>query len=394
MPELATPVAAPAPSGGFDAMIAQQFAPPVETPAVAPTPSPKPAETPAAPEVKATSEVKPDTKAKKTDFTDAEIDEGLQKFQDEKGWGVVKYLRKKYTTAEAAWNAEKSKLEARPQTPANDERIAQLEKLIEEGKQETNTWKQRTEEEAYTRGETYLKQFVQPYQSEVARGIAEVAGTANTPAMTVTEIKNNEETTRPATARDFQRLLKMEPEEWDAETDKFGRGKQRVVARMLRISDIREREQQAREEYSANYEKNKVAKELEIKRQREAYEKELAEAHSGFQKDPELGKYLTEAETDPEGTKLFKTALEKFDSFKTVQPTAADAAEVRASYAMKPRLMHEVKQLTSKIASLEAEIAKMRGTDPGQPVKTVTGSAAATPAKGVDGLIAGLKWGT
>lgn len=385
MPELATPPAAPAsaPSGGFDAMIAQQFAPPV-----APEP-PKPAETPAAPEVKPAAAPAPDAKAKKNDFTDAEIDEGLQKHKDEKGWGVVKYLRNKYTTAEAAWNAEKSKLEARPQTPANDDRIAQLERLIEEGKQETKTWKQRVEEADFTRSEEYTNKFVNPFQSERKRALEEVKG------LTVTFQQDGEPQTRQATENDFTKAMALPPSEQDDYIHAtFGKSAWRVMNRINELNRIKEAANSAVTDFAANYEKNKTTRELDFKRQRDEYEKALAEAHSGFQKDPELGKYLTEAETDPEGTKLFKTALEKFDSFKTVQPTAADAAEVRASFAMKPRLMHEVKQLTSKVASLEAELAKLRGVDPGQAVKTITGSAAAATPKGVDGLIAGLKWGT
>lgn len=369
-------------------MIAQKFAP--ETPpAVTPaTPEPRPpVEAPAQPPPP-TPEPAP-ASAKKADFTEAEIEAAQKENPDHKAWKILKFVKGRAAANEAAWNAEKTKLEGRPQTPANDERIAQLEKMIEEGKQETKTWKQRVEEADFTRSEEYTNKFVNPYQSERKRALEEVKG------LTVSFTQDGEPQTRQATESDFTKAMSLPPSEQDDYIHAtFGKSAWRVMNRINELNRIKEAANNSVTEFAANYEKNKTTRELDFKRQRDEYEKALAEAHSGFQKDPELGKYLTEAETDPEGTKLFKTALEKFDSFKTVQPTAADAAEVRASYAMKPRLLHENKQLSAKVASLEAELAKLRGVDPGQAVKTVTGSAAVTPAKGVDGLIAGLKWGT
>ncbi len=406
MPETIEAPAAPAASGGIDSMIAAKFTPPTPAPSAAPTPEPpKPAETPAAPAAPAATPTaaapvpKSGFDTLEQDWT-PELEKKLRRlYPEHKMWKVKDIVEGKYKASESQLNSELTKLRARPETPANNASIEQLEKLAAEAREDAKTWKQRVEEEAFTRGETYQREFSEPYRRELARGKAEVAGTETSLGMTITENNSGEEVTRPATAKDFQKLLKMDPDEWDAEADKFGRGKQRVIARLLRISDIRERANQAEEDYATNYEKNKVERELAAKRQEQEYEAYSNEAFKGLSADPDLGRYVSESETDPEGTALFKSELEKFDSFKTEmakmtpKDRAAAVAMVRARFATNPRLIKERKADAAKIASLEADLAKLRGADPGQQIKTVTGGTAPTEAKGVDGLIAGLKWG-
>jgi hypothetical protein len=382
MPET---IEAPAPTSvGINEMVDAKFATPAPDPAP-PEPA-KPAETPAptTPKPETTTDLKP---AAKKDFADDEIEKERKSNPNHKAWKILDSIKAKFSTSEAALKSKLAELESRPQTPANDAKIAELEKLIAERDGEVKTWKQRVEEADFTRSEEYASKYVKPYQGEMERALNEVKG------LSVTYEKDGEQLQRAATEADFRKALSLQGTEQDNFVyDTFGRSAQRVTNRINELNRIKEAANHAVTDFAANYEKNKVARELEAKRQQAAYEKELNEAHSNFQKDPDTGRYLTEAETDPEGTKMFKSALEKFDSFRTNPPTAADAAEVRAAYAMKPRLIHEVKQLTSKVASLEAEIAKYRGADPGAPVKTVTGATQTVEPKGIDGMVSALKW--
>jgi hypothetical protein len=259
--------------------------------------------------------------------------------------------------------------------------------LIDEKDGEVKTWKQRVEEADFTRSDEYSSKYVQPYQNEMKRAMEEVK------ALTVTFTVDGEPQTRAATENDFKKALALPPSEQDAFIhDTFGRSAHRVINRINELERIKLAANNAVTEFATNYEKNKTQRELDTKRQRDEWEKSLNESYTGFQKDPEIGKYVSESETDPDGTKLYKAELERFDGFKVNAPTAADAATVRALYAMAPRLLQETKQLAAKVSSLEAELAKFRGADPGGEIKNATGGNQAPEDLGVEGKIKALDW--
>ncbi len=365
--------------------------PAVAAPAAAPAPETKPADAPA-PETKpaaAAPEAKPAAPAAKKDFTDDEIALARKEKPDHKAWKILDSVKARASQTETQLKSELAKLQAKPnETPADTARIEQLQKLIDEKDGEVKTWKQRVEEADFTRSEEYTTKYVQPYQNEKRRALDEVKKL--TFRFTDTD---GVQQTRPANEADFEKAMSLGASEQDEYLEAaFGKSAWRITNRINELERIRSASIQATQDFSTNYEKNKVARELEAKRQRETYEKELGDAYTGFQKDPEIGRYVSEAEDDPDGTKLYKSELEKFDGFKTVQPTAADAATVRARYAMAPRLLHVTKQQQAKIASLEADLAKFRGADPGGEVKTATGGTQPEAELGVEGKIKSMSW--
>lgn len=379
-------------------MIGAQWNPPAKAepaapapPAAAPEP-PKPAEAP-------TTATPPPEPAKaapaaKKDFTDAEIDDGLKKHPDANGWKVVSYLRKKFNNSEAVWKSEKAALEARPQTPANDARIEQLQKLIDEKDGEVKTVKQRMAELDFTRSDEYSTRFVQPYNNELKRALEEVKG------LTVTFQKDGEPQTRQATENDFQKAMKLPPDEQDNFIhDAFGRSAHRVINRINELSRIRAASEQAIADHSANFEKTKTERELAQKREQAEYDKHFSTAHDELKANPEFGSYVSENEADPEGSQIFKAELEKFDDFKTSMQSmtpkeaAATAALVRARFAAEPRRAAESKRDKAEIASLKAELAKLRGADPGGPIKTAVSAAPVEQPAGIDGMMGKMDWG-
>jgi len=346
-------------------------------------PEQKPIETPAAPEQKPLPEAKP---AKK-EFTDEEIAAARKEKPDHKAWKILDSIKAKSSASEAALKSELEKLKQRPETPANDARMAQLEKLLEERDQKIKERDQRLEEADFTRTEQYTQKYILPYNNEWKNAISTVKG------LTVMAQKDGETITRQGTEADFMKAAALPPSEQDDFIEAtFGKSAWRVTKHLNKLYELKDSERAAVEDFAANYEKNKVQRELDMKRQREAYEKELGDTFTNLQKDPELGSYLSESETDPDGTKIYKAELDKFNSFKTTAPTAADAATVRARYAMAPRLLHVNKQLSSKVASLEAELAKFRGADPGAAVKTAANPAAPAAELGVEEKIKSLSW--
>lgn len=356
----------------FDSKVLADTPPPTPEvkPETPPTPEVKPETPPAKPEEKA-PEVKPEAKpevkpAAKKEVGDDEIEKERKANPNHKAWKILDSVKAKFATTEAAWKAEKAALESRPQSNANDARIAQLEKLLGERDGELKSWKQRTEEADFTRSETYTSQFVKPYQAELKRAFDEVKN------LTITFVKDNENQTRQATELDFRKAMSLPPDEQDAFIhEAFGRSAWRVINRINELNRIRSASEEAVREFSENYEKNKTERELAQQREQDEYKRDFEAEHDRLRKDAEFGKYVSESDADPEGTQLLKTELEKFDGYKeamqkmSAKDRAAVAALVRARFAGAPRLQSEVKRQASKIAELEAELGKFRKADPG-----------------------------
>jgi hypothetical protein len=381
-------------------MVDAKFAPPA--PAATPTPAPEtpPATPPETPPATLNIEAAPNAKPKtgfdslEKDWT-PELEAKLRKlYPEHKMWRVKDVVESKYKSSESQLTAKLAELEARRQTPANDEKIEQLQKLIEDRDQRLKERDQRLEEADFTLGQTYAK-FVSRFNTEKLEALDVVKSLA----VTYTD-PEGETKTRQATDSDFNQALNIsDPAAQDDFIEKtFGRSAWRVTNHINELNRIRRDAKQAKDDFAANFEKNKVERELAAKRQEQEYEGHFNEAFKGLSSDPDLGSYVSESEADPEGTALLKAELNKFDSFKTEmakmnpKDRAGAVALVRARFGGAPRAIAELKKERAKIAELEAKIAKLIGTDPGQQVKTVTGGPAATEAKGIEGMVGALKW--
>lgn len=336
---------------------------PEAKPETPPTPETKPEAK--APEVK--PEAKPETKPAKKEFGDDEIEKERKSNPNHKAWKILDSVKSKFAATETQLKAEIARIQAKPVEGAGDAaKLAQLQKLLDEKDGELKSWKQRTEEADFTRSEQYTNQFVKPYQAEMKRAFDEVKN------LTVTFTKDGEQQTRQATESDFRKAMSLPPDEQDAFIhEAFGRSAWRVINRINELNRIRSASEEAVKEFSENYEKNKAERELAQQREQEEYKRDFEAEHERIRKDADFGKYVSESETDPEGTQLLKSELEKFDGYKEAmqkmsgKDRAAVAALVRSRFAAAPRLQSEVKRQATKIAELEAELGKFRAADPG-----------------------------
>lgn len=384
---------APEASGMAD-LIKNQFSPPA-APAVAPAPAPaaapeppKPAEAPNAPDAPASAAPgKP--VATKREFTEEQIAYWKQQDPKHPGWKVVEYVKSQANKTTSELKAEIEKIKAKPvEGVADAGKLKALEDRLTEVLAESKTKDQRVAEADYSRSEEYNSKYLQPYKMEQQRALEEVG------RMNFSYTEDGEKKTRPATDADLRKAMALSGSEQDEFiTSSFGNSAWRLIARINKLEEIRSESIRATEEHGKNFEKVQAERETLNKKEREDYDRGVAAAHLEFQKDGELGKYFSESETDPEGSQIFKTELEKFDSFRNSPVTPKDAALARARFAGFPRVEHENKKLIAKVSSLEAELAKMRGVDPGTALKTTSGAAPANPdAQGIKQLVAGMKW--
>lgn len=394
MPETLESTPAPS-SGGISDMIAAKFSPPAPAAPAPPTEPAKSVDAPPAPVVpKAEPTAKPEPAAKK-EFADDEIEKERKANPSHKAWKILDSIKTKYSTSETALKAEIARIQAKPvEGVADAAKIKAMEDRISELSEEGKTWRQRVEEADYTRSEDYTNRFVTPYRTEEKRAFDEVKN------LSVSFPDGDETKTRQATENDFRKAMALPANEQDDYIHAtFGKSAWRVINRINELNRIRESANQAVSDHAANYEKNKVERELAAKREGEEFEGHFNEAFKGLSADPDLGIYVSESSADPEGTALLKAELIKFDSFKTEmakmapKDRAAAVALVRARFATNPRLVKDNKAKDAKITSLEADIAKMRGTDPGSKITTVTGAPVAEEPKGIDGMIGKLNWG-
>lgn len=402
MPDTLTPPAPPAESGGVAASFEKAFSPVAPTPTPAPeapkTPETPPAETPQTPPADKKPEVAPEVKpapAAKKEFTDPEIEAERKSNPNHKAWKILDSIKAKYSTETAALKAEVERIKAKPvEGVADAAKIKAYEDRIAELAEEGKTWRQRVEEADYTRSEDYSNKFVKPFNNEKRRALDVVK------SLTVTYDKDGEPQTRQATESDFNQALNIsDPAAQDAFIQKtFGHSAWRVVNHINELTRIREAANQAVTDHAAQYEKNKLERELRAKQEDEEFGRDFQSESERLKSDPDWGKYLSERQDDPEGSTILKTELAAYDELKEtygklpLKERAAKAALIRARFAETPGLRREVKQLTGKVASLEAELAKFRGADPGNPIKTAVGGKPAEAPAGIEARIGAMSW--
>jgi len=259
----------------------------------------------------------------------------------------------------------------------------EMEAEIEQNKKEIADLRKSIAESHYEKSDEFKKQYVEPYTQ--ARDSAVEAAKSYI-------ITNDEDgTTRQATADDFARVMNAPRSERAGIAQKlFGINGLNVLADIRDMERIRQQAEVAIKNHRDSLEgksKEQENQSREMEKQymthREASRRQLAE---------EFPQFFSEPADDPEAADAWKKGLEFVDNAAqrmkdmSVDERAAVAEVMRARAAWFPRGHKELTRTKAKVAELEAELAKYRGSDPGSEKEK-----GGEPPKADDGLRGGIE---
>lgn len=305
-----------------------------------------------------------------------EMDEAaMEKFlkQHQKPWRVYEAAKKGWQSKIQAAEATIKELQSKKtSTDAEREKYAQqktelLLKQLEEMKLEAAKAKQELAKRDYTASDEYRKNFVEKATSVYTEAVQFVT------QLQVTDGDNE----RAATQADFDelRLLPLGARR-KAAVDKFGDYAADVLSFVRDLDNIKRDAALAQQRHAENYERELAERETMTAKQRQEYDNFYNSALKGIQENAEYGKWFSETPDDPEASEILRAGFEEIEKATAqldklpLADQAAYAAVYRARAAAAPRLMLEISRRDQKLAELEAELAKFRGSDPGSKVKS------------------------
>lgn len=239
----------------------------------------------------------------------------------------------------------------------------EIEKEIEDNKQEMAFLKRQIAESHYERSADFKRDYADPFNNAFKDAI-------NT-ALEYPITNNEDGTTRAATKADFQKVAGAPVSERAAIARQlFGDNALSVLSDARELDRLRSK---ANEAIRAHSEKSdSSAKELQRRQD------EDQKAYDGFrnlrrqelaEKYPEV---FGESPDDPELTEAWKSGTEFVDRLAStaqdmpLEERAAYVEVIRARAAAFPRMHKENSKLKSKVTELEVELAKFRACDPGE----------------------------
>lgn len=265
----------------------------------------------------------------------------------------------------------------------------EIEKEIEENKQEMAFLKRQIAESHYERSDDFKRHYADPFNTAFADAI-------NT-AIQFTITNENDGTTRAATRTDFLKVTGAPLSERAAIARQlFGDNALSVLSDARELDRLRK---SANDAIRAHSEKSDSSA-----KDRQRQQDDDQKAYDGFlllSKQQLAEKYpavFGESPDDPELAEAWKTGSEFVDRLPIVAPDmpledrAAYVAVVRARAAAFPRMHKENSKLKSKVTELEAELAKFRASDPGELTdKGEIQKGGEIKPKGVNSLLDGFK---
>lgn len=348
---------------GTESLMADALAMPEATPA-----EPKAPETPATPE-KPAAPAKPEAKAPEKPAAPAKPDPKAKPEKED-----MNSLRQNYTKVKTEYEgyqkttAQKiADLEARVKsaedlgTKKGDEKAAALEKRIAELQKSLS-------ETAYEKSEEYKGKYVEPYNRHFTAAAEMVKGMR----VIVSVSEEGTPTTREGTVQDWQRVFRADPsEQGELATKLFGAANAvRVISKLDQLNNISEEARSAIENHKSSLEAKAKETEQQNRTAEEAYTRTHESATQELQKA--YPQFFGEDEKDPEATAALKRGFETVDKWmkeaESLPPEdrAQRAAVLRAWAGAFPRLTKALEGRDAKIAALEAELVKFRGSDPGE----------------------------
>jgi len=330
---------------------------------VAPEPTAKteiPAKEPAAKET--TPKEKP-----LSELTPEELDSVMKKAPS-KAWKVYEHFKQK-TNAELTTLREKlAKVDAKPESAANDKVIEKYENQIKELSESLKSHLKTISELDYSRSPDFQKKYIARYDSARKTAEGEIA------QLTVTD----GETTRQATAQDFDLLMKLPlRDQIQRAKSMFGDAADVFFQHRNTLQNIRREGMEALQSANEEAEQRRTQRELQTKEEQRAYEATLDNEQKALASEfPELFGDTEDQEASAafgKGLEFSKRVLASRNGMTPAERASHDAV-LQMTHAGYRRAVVELKQRDSKITELEAELAKYRGSDPG---KTTTGKAPA-----------------
>lgn len=375
-----TPAASPTPAApepqGYQKFMQdfEQFKEPAAEPAKEPKAEPAKAPT----EPKAQPTPKADPKATPTPPKADKPPEGpaqLRKAYDElkaKYERETKELNEKYSTRSKEYE-EVSKKRVWSEDDA---------KAMERHQKEAEDLRRQLAETAYERSDEFKQKFTEPYNNILKTAVAAVKQYG---------VEQGEgQPMRAGTPEDLQQVMSAPPHQQAAVARRiFGDNAALVLSDIREMQRLRISAEQAVSEHAKGIPERTKAERARAEQEFKAYEQATSEARSQLEKDyPEyFGKH-----EDPEIQGAMEKGYEFFDNLvsgiqsMSPQDRAAANAVVRARAAGFPRALVQIKQLKSKLAAVEAELAKGRASDPG----SATDKGGTPPASGTKPGIAGM----
>jgi hypothetical protein len=263
---------------------------------------------------------------------------------------------------------------------ANDERIAQLEKDLQERES-------RLIQADYSKSDEFKRLYIDKGAKAYAKAIGEIKSLK----VKVVDGEGNE-SDRPATQADFDSIRKLEPYDQDRKIhEMFGTSASRVALHLNILNSI---ESEANDAILNANEKSAAAR-READLQRESFNGEFKTHSEAAMSEltTKFKEFFAPDETNPEASKALEGGYSFVD--ETVANTAKmspkeraeSTAIIRGLAAAAPRLMVEKKQLVSKVKALEEEISKFRKSAPGA---ASPGASSPAPAKELRGIAAAV----
>lgn len=294
---------------------------------------------------------------------DAEL-EGVIK-TNPKAWKTFEAVKKSFATQKAELEAKIKALESKPApTTVDDAKLKQMEAKLAEMEGQSKSQQQRLAEYDIRNSEEFKREFVQPWQSTYKEGLSFIAGL---------QIMNEDgEAVRQATQADFEHIRAIAPQQRRAEAAKmFGDSGADVLDIVKELDRITKRANDEVAKGSSSYET--------VQAERKAKEAEKAKQFGQFRTDAEteLSKQFPEYfsvdhyKDNPElmghlqdGYDFVDKAAERQGDM-TPDELAAATAVIRARAAAFPLLYTKMAAMQKELEEHKAELAKLRGADPG-----------------------------
>ena len=311
-------------------------------------------------------EAKPDVKpTAKPVAKDDMNEEAMEKFlkQHQKPWKVYDAAKKGWQTKIQTAEAKIKELESRASSPQNDQRIEALTKQLDELRGESTKYKQELTKRDYTASEDYDKNFRQKATAVYTEAVQFIN------QLKVPLADGGE---RAATQSDFDEIRALPlGARRKAANDKFGDYAPDVLNYCRDIDNIRRDADSAVKLHAEKFEKEASERQTMSAKQQQEYDNFYKSSLEGLKTNENYGKWFSESPDDPEASELLKSG---FDEIEKVSATinnlppdqqAAYAAVFKARAAAFPRMMLEYNRASTKVAALEKELAKYRGSAPG-----------------------------
>ena len=266
------------------------------------------------------------------------------------------------------------------------------QKRMDEIAKEAADLRKQLAETAYEKSDEFKKSYVEPYKQRLKSAIETAVR-----YFPVTNQETGEQ--RASTEADFWKVASASISERAAiATQLFGHNAANVIADIRRLEELKESADQAINTHNAGLEARQKQEREAQQQQQQQYSKfrEL----SRQQLTEQYKEFFGEPENDPELAEAWKKGVEFVDTVPaqaekmTLEEMAAVQEVIRARAAWFPRGHRELTRLKSKLAEMEAELAKFRESDPGSekdkgkapPQKTEEGRGIEALGKAFDAL--------